>query len=287
MKRLILILSALMLNVACSRGFVQTSLQSAVDSSSSTGFDLNNQYQAQALMILQNNCASCHGETSGFNNVYGLDDPNHMVASGLIVPGHPDQSLLYNSVASGSMPQGSVLSDSDIMVLQYWITDATPSTTTTTTLPPTTTTMPVVTTTMPLMTTTTTTLKVTTTTTTLPLVTTTTLPVTTTTMKVTTTTTTMPVTTTTLPPTTTTTMPASAAPTFTQLKTSIFAVSCNSCHSFSNYNNVIAYVTPGNAANSDLYTQVNTGLMPRGPTKLTSAQIKSIYDWIQAGAKNN
>ena len=46
-------------------------------------------------------------------------------------------------------------------------------------------------------------------------------------------------------------------------------------------------VDPGNAANSELYLQVEQGLMPQTGGPLTAAQQKQIHDWICDGAPND
>jgi hypothetical protein len=93
----------------------------------------------------------------------------------------------------------------------------------------------------------------------------------------------------------------SAAPTFTQVYTTILVVYCggSSCHNpgtqggvgFSTqsnaYNAVKSRVTPGNGAGSSFYTTVNSGSMPRGAAKLSAANLAMIKAWIDAGALNN
>ena len=46
-------------------------------------------------------------------------------------------------------------------------------------------------------------------------------------------------------------------------------------------------VAPGNAAKSTLYTNISSGAMPRGKTKLSAALIALVASWINAGALNN
>ena len=64
---------------------------------------LTNPSSAQALDILNRSCTSCHGDSSGPGNVYGLQNVNHMIQTGLVVPGSPSRSLLYNEILSGSV----------------------------------------------------------------------------------------------------------------------------------------------------------------------------------------
>lgn len=103
-----------------------TALTTSDSGNSSLG--VSNPSSAQALDILNRNCTSCHGSTSGLGNVYGLQNVNHMVQSGLIVPGSPSSSLLYNEIATGSMPPGSPLSAAEKNTIYQWILSANSST---------------------------------------------------------------------------------------------------------------------------------------------------------------
>ena len=92
-----------------------------------------------------------------------------------------------------------------------------------------------------------------------------------------------------------------AAPTFTQIYTTILVPFCggSSCHnpgsqggvSFSSqpnaYSAVKSRVTPGNGAGSSFYNTVNSGSMPRGAAKLSAANLALIKAWIDGGAMNN
>ena len=46
-------------------------------------------------------------------------------------------------------------------------------------------------------------------------------------------------------------------------------------------------VTAGNGAGSRFYMTVNSGSMPRGAAKLSSANLAKIKTWIDQGALNN
>jgi mono/diheme cytochrome c family protein len=82
---------------------------------------LGNPYESQAIAILQANCTSCHTSTTGPSNVYDLTDVGHLVSSGLIVPGQPGQSQLYNAISTGAMPPGGALPAADVTVIEEWI----------------------------------------------------------------------------------------------------------------------------------------------------------------------
>ncbi len=89
--------------------------------------------------------------------------------------------------------------------------------------------------------------------------------------------------------------------TFTQVYQMVLSVSCkgSSCHSpgtqgglnFSSqssaYTTASNKVAAGNPNASTLFTEVNTGKMPRGMPKLPAPMINLINAWIKAGALNN
>jgi mono/diheme cytochrome c family protein len=110
---------------ACGDGFTAgpvgaTSLNMGSSSPRPSG-SLNMAYQAQALAILQTNCATCHFATSGPSNIYGFNDVNHLTSSGLVVPGSLNQSMLYVAVSASLMPPGAPLAAADQQVLANWI----------------------------------------------------------------------------------------------------------------------------------------------------------------------
>ena len=89
--------------------------------------------------------------------------------------------------------------------------------------------------------------------------------------------------------------PTNIDPKYSVLAAQVFSSRCVACHAGRNYKlnsyaEVLRTVVPGNAANSLLYRAVtvgaNGGKMPQGGA-LSSAQIKAIEDWINAGAMNN
>ncbi len=84
-------------------------------------------------------------------------------------------------------------------------------------------------------------------------------------------------------------------PKYSVLAAQVFGSRCVTCHAnrnykFGSYTDVLRSVTPGDAANSLLYQVVTVGRtggkMPQGGA-LSSAQVKAIQDWINAGAPNN
>jgi hypothetical protein len=82
----------------------------------------------------------------------------------------------------------------------------------------------------------------------------------------------------------------------------LFQSTCVSCHGgaltsrgldLTSYDNVMAgsqngpVIVAGKADGSLLIQLVKSGTMPKNGSPLTSAQIKLLVDWINAGAKNN
>ena len=134
-------LAGLVLVAACSQGPMGTQWQSNTGNSgqsSSGAVSLNNNLLSQAMTIINANCVSCHTSASGPLGVYGLTDINHLVSSGLVIPGQPTQSSLYNAIAAGRMPPAGRLSSADEILIQDWILGGSgpaPGGTTTTTLP--------------------------------------------------------------------------------------------------------------------------------------------------------
>src|ERR1700752_5333710 len=83
---------------------------------------LQNTLTPAALAILAANCTSCHGTNSGPGGGYNLMDTTHLVSSGLVVPGDPTQSPLYNAISSLQMPPNSSGLDSNAqMTIENWI----------------------------------------------------------------------------------------------------------------------------------------------------------------------
>lgn len=127
MKKNLMILSFLSLPLAsCSypMGLVglnpttdNSSANSPNDASSLTPTEL----EASSLKIMAENCSSCHGTNSGSADVYGLANINHLIAAGLIAPGNPSQSLIFEEVEGGDMPPEHPLDAADREILRLWI----------------------------------------------------------------------------------------------------------------------------------------------------------------------
>lgn len=134
MQKTLKMIPLALLTVACSQSPLSALWPTpAVDSKTSgnTVQMLQNPYTSEALDILKINCSSCHGSTGGEGNVFGLDNISHMVQSGLIKVGDPNNSLIYNEIVSGGMPPSGPLTLNDQTVIQNWIkAEQSPSSTT-------------------------------------------------------------------------------------------------------------------------------------------------------------
>src|SRR5947209_8655060 len=86
---------------------------------------------ARAQAILKANCHRCHGRDGalegGFNYVL---DRDKLVARQKVVPGKPDESLLFKRVAAGKMPpegEEPRPGKDDVAVLRQWIEAGAPA----------------------------------------------------------------------------------------------------------------------------------------------------------------
>jgi uncharacterized membrane protein len=87
---------------------------------------------------------------------------------------------------------------------------------------------------------------------------------------------------------------------FLSVSEQVFKPNCYSCHSgsepaagidLSNYSKLVnpemGLITFGDPLNSTLYLNVQSGRMPPGGPRLSDAEIKMIFNWIEQGAKQN
>lgn len=73
-----------------------------------------------ALAYLQSNCSGCHG-TNGSGGVSNILDVEHLIQTGLIVPGDSTQGRLIGSMEDGSMPTSQRASAADIQIIRDWL----------------------------------------------------------------------------------------------------------------------------------------------------------------------
>lgn len=79
--------------------------------------------EEQALTMLDDHCASCHGPGTNISFDYVLESDT-LISSGKIVPGASDESSVVRRVLSGNMPPASVSArpeDEDVDALADWV----------------------------------------------------------------------------------------------------------------------------------------------------------------------
>ena len=80
--------------------------------------------------------------------------------------------------------------------------------------------------------------------------------------------------------------------TFTSIRDRILIPRCANCHGGIISHKVLLAenkmtIVPGDAANSRLYTVIESGEMPKYGQRLTDEEISAIQNWIEQGAKND
>jgi len=205
--------------------------------------------KSQALNIMDKNCKSCHGTTnlSGTTFDYATD-LNKIAASNLVVAGQPNNSLIYQRIAEGSMPPGLPLPSDQQRIIADWITSlAQPTPTPTLTPAPTATPTPTPTVT--------------------PVPTVTPIP--------------------TVTPTPTPVNTATYTYVYNNLLFQCAQCHGGAGgHYLTNYNEFQSIIVKGNPDSSQLYFVLSTGKMPLG-NPASADLVKAVYDWIKAGAPNN
>ncbi|MGE3681530.1 MAG: c-type cytochrome domain-containing protein [Bdellovibrionales bacterium] len=72
--------------------------------------------------VLRRDCASCHGPVSpGYGGIDYITNIEALTSKGLVVPGNPDQSRLYQVIFSNEMPTSQPLSTGDKQLIYDWI----------------------------------------------------------------------------------------------------------------------------------------------------------------------
>ena len=78
--------------------------------------------------------------------------------------------------------------------------------------------------------------------------------------------------------------------------TNVFQPKCYACHSganpiggltFDSYTKVSQFVFPGDANNSLIYVDIESGKMPKGDPALSPLLVYAVGSWIEGGAQNN
>ena len=184
--------------------------------------------QSNALKVIQSKCVSCHNSTNPSGGIAYLTDVNSLLYYGLVIPGEPQISHLYQLIQTGRMPPNAPLKAAESQAIYDWIYSGIPnggggSVST--------------------------------------------------------------------PPTATT-----LTATFTSINTLILKPKCLGCHnsgnaqggvSYTSYTSTMSTVIAGNVAGSSLFAAVNSGIMPKNGTRLSTAEITAISNWISNSATNN
>lgn len=76
--------------------------------------------ETRAITILTNACFACHG-TANAGGVNMINNAQHLVTVGLVIPGNAAGSPLYSSISSGRMPPSGPLAAADVAVIAEWI----------------------------------------------------------------------------------------------------------------------------------------------------------------------
>lgn len=80
--------------------------------------------QAEALDILERNCANCHNAISNTAGFGFVADRDKLLLSGMIVPGEASESPMFSRMTDGTMPPANATnqpSDEDIAAVGEWI----------------------------------------------------------------------------------------------------------------------------------------------------------------------
>jgi len=84
---------------------------------------------SHAFEVLQKRCGACHGDT-GSARSYMLLDYGALIRTAKIIPGKPDESLLFQRITGRVEPLmpagGPKLADNDIAAIRQWIADGAP-----------------------------------------------------------------------------------------------------------------------------------------------------------------
>lgn len=86
-------------------------------------FDLSSygSINSAAKAIVEDRCSFCHSPGLGYDGPTDTSDPALLVSEGYIVPGSPDSSTFFHSIATNSMPLGAPLNEEEKDVLEQWI----------------------------------------------------------------------------------------------------------------------------------------------------------------------
>ena len=204
-----------------------------------------------AFSLLEKKCAACHSPTVPSGGVSGFTTSKEAVDLDLAIPGNAEMSLIYQVVAQDRMPLGSPMAPNEKAIIREWIVAMEGVIDPKGTAPtPTPTPRPSTPTPTPIPTAT-------------PTPTPTPMPT----------------------PTPTPTPTPVPGPRFAEIKAQILQPYCIRCHvGFNTYSDVTMHVKPGNAQQSVIWQEINSGQMPRNAAKLSQTLINLMATWINNGA---
>lgn len=102
--------------------FYQNCSKSYMGNSGASSLSQQDIAQQKAMMVLTTKCSSCHNADmkSGGIDVLNI---NEMLALGVVIPGEPSLSLVFNQIQSGQMPPSKALAQADVEAVFNWIAD--------------------------------------------------------------------------------------------------------------------------------------------------------------------
>lgn len=98
----------------CSKSYVNNG-----DLSSLTEQDV---LQEKAMVVLTTKCSSCHNADLKSGGI-DIMNVNELLSLGVVIPGEPSLSLVFNEIQGGQMPPSKSLAQADIKAVYDWIAD--------------------------------------------------------------------------------------------------------------------------------------------------------------------
>jgi mono/diheme cytochrome c family protein len=105
---------------------------SEVTTLSSLGEIIPTDLGPSALQVLTKDCVSCHGGSASQGGLSNITNLQSLISSGMVQPGMPLNSPIYQYMSSGAMPPGGA-TQADIETVGNWIASGAPPLTSDTT----------------------------------------------------------------------------------------------------------------------------------------------------------
>lgn len=95
----------------------------SLSSAALTENEILSSVRSQSALVLQNNCVSCHNQSTTDNPLTNVLDIDDLDSNGYVDLGSPQNSLLYLRIIDGTMPPSpaSLLSVYDLNIIRDWI----------------------------------------------------------------------------------------------------------------------------------------------------------------------